>query len=109
MHPAELLEPNGGIDPRRHSPTPGIVWLHRIADHFDARGLDQPRADARWDGCQTTRIIRQLFPMFHLSVDGLADAVQALVGARVSRTRDTPGSLALGREARARERESRCC
>ena len=28
------------------------------------------------------RIIRRLFPMFHLSVDGLAEAMQALVGAR---------------------------
>src|SRR5262249_50681998 len=26
MHPAELLEPNGSIDPRRMSTTPGIVW-----------------------------------------------------------------------------------
>src|SRR6185437_1444186 len=35
MHPAELLEPHGAIDPRRTSATPGIVWLHRVADHFD--------------------------------------------------------------------------
>ena len=30
----------------------------------------------------TARLIRSLFPMFHLSVDGLGAAVQALVGAR---------------------------
>ena len=30
----------------------------------------------------TTRTIQKIFPMFHLSVDGLADAVKALVGAR---------------------------
>src|SRR4029453_19052723 len=35
MHPAELLEPNGQIDPRRTSETPGIYWLHQIAAHFD--------------------------------------------------------------------------
>ena len=31
---------------------------------------------------RTVRIVRQLFPMFPLSVDGVTDAVQALVGAR---------------------------
>jgi len=36
-----------------------------------------------WDYVQTTRIIRKLFPMFHLSVDGITDAVKALVGARI--------------------------
>ncbi len=83
MHPAELLEPNGAIDPRRHSPTPGIVWLQRIAHHFDRAVWINPEAAEDWDGWHTARIVRRLFPMFHLSVDGLGLAVQALVGARV--------------------------
>ena len=28
------------------------------------------------------RTVKRLFPMFHLSVDGLTEAVQSLVGAR---------------------------
>ncbi len=32
----------------------------------------------------TTRVIRRLFPMYHLSVDGIEDAVTALVGARAA-------------------------
>jgi hypothetical protein len=32
----------------------------------------------------TVRMIRRLFPMFHLSVDGLTEALHALVGARAA-------------------------
>ncbi len=81
MHPAELLQPYGNIDPRHGVPTPGIEWLHRIANHFDRSVWLNPEKKAYWDG-QTTRAIRKLFPMYHLSVDGLGDAVKALVGAR---------------------------
>jgi uncharacterized protein with von Willebrand factor type A (vWA) domain len=81
MHPAELVEAYGNIDPRRVSATPGIVWLQRIARHFDRSVWVNPEKPAYWDG-DTCRVIRRLFPMFHLSVDGLLQAVQALVGAR---------------------------
>src|SRR5262245_5107149 len=82
MHPAELLEPHGAIDPRRTSPTPGIVWLHRLVDHFDRAVWLNPEEREYWDGYQTVALVRRLFPMFPLSVDGLTDATQALVGAR---------------------------
>jgi uncharacterized protein len=81
MHPAELLQPNGNIDPRRTAPTPGIEWLHRIATHFDRSVWVNPEKPAYWDA-QTAQLIRRIFPMYHLSVDGLGDAVRALVGAR---------------------------
>jgi hypothetical protein len=41
-----------------------------------------PEPPRDWDGYSTTRVVQKLFPMFHLSVDGLTEAVQALVGAR---------------------------
>ncbi len=81
MHPAELIEPHGNIDPRRTSPTPGIVWLHRIATHFDRSVWLNPEGPAYWEA-DTTRMVRRLFPMYHLSVDGLTQALRALVGAR---------------------------
>jgi uncharacterized protein with von Willebrand factor type A (vWA) domain len=83
MHPAELMEPYGNVDPRRHAQTPGIQWLHRLVDHFDRAVWVNPEPPREWDYVQTTRAIRRLFPMFHLSVDGITDAVTALVGARV--------------------------
>ena len=82
MHPAELLQPYGNIDPRREAPTPGIEWLHRIASHFDRTVWLNPEKKAYWDG-ETTRVIRRIFPMYHLSIDGIGEAVRALVGARV--------------------------
>jgi len=82
MHPAELLEPYGSIDPRKEAPTPGIVWLQRIAEHFDRTVWINPDDRPYWNGSHTGRIIQRLFPMFHLSVDGITEAMQALVGSR---------------------------
>ncbi len=81
MHPAELMEAYGNIDPRRVSRTPGIVWLQRIAQHFDRSVWVNPEKPAYWDA-DTCRVIRRIYPMYHLSIDGLSQAVQALVGAR---------------------------
>ncbi|MAE95779.1 MAG: VWA containing CoxE family protein [Deltaproteobacteria bacterium] len=82
MHPAELLEPFGNIDPRRTTETRGIDWLHRIHDHFERVVWLNPDEQDTWEQTHTTRIIKNLFPMFHLSVDGIADAVRALIGAK---------------------------
>jgi len=82
MNPAELLEPYGNIDPRRHSQTPGITWLRRILEHFDRSVWVNPEPPTEWDFVQTTKVIRRLFPMFPLTVDGISEAVRALVGAR---------------------------
>lgn len=82
MHPAELLEPYGNIDPRRGSETRGIDWLHRIRDHFERVVWLNPDEPDLWERTLTTRAIQRVFPMFHLSVDGVAEAVSALVGAR---------------------------
>jgi len=82
MHPAELLEPHGNIDPRRTTATPGIVWLQRLAAHYDRSVWLNPEPQGEWDWVQTTRTVQRLFPMFPLTVDGLGDAVRALVGAR---------------------------
>lgn len=82
MHPAELTEPFGAIDPRLATPTPGIVWLQRIVRHFDRCVWINPEKPVYWESAATVRVIRRLFPMFPLTTDGLTDAVNALVGAR---------------------------
>lgn len=82
MHPAELLEAYGSIDPRRVTPTAGIVWLQRVAAHFDRSVWLNPERVAYWEA-DTVRIVRRLFSMFHLSTDGLTEAMTALVGARI--------------------------
>ncbi len=82
MHPAELMEPYGNIDPRKTAETRGIDWLHRIHDHFDRVVWLNPDEPDLWEQTHTTRIVSKLFPMFHLSVDGIADGVRALIGAK---------------------------
>ncbi|MBW2242320.1 MAG: VWA domain-containing protein [Deltaproteobacteria bacterium] len=82
MHPAELMEEFGNIDPRRTAETSGMDWLHRINDHFERAVWLNPDPQDVWDQTHTTNIISKLFPMFHLSVDGIADAVRALIGAK---------------------------
>jgi hypothetical protein len=84
MHPAELMEPYGCIDPRMTSETPGITWLQKLVGHFARHAWMNPDDPRVWDQSHTARIIRRLFPMHHLSVEGIADAVSTLVGARTA-------------------------
>jgi uncharacterized protein len=83
MHPAELLDAYGGIDPRVTTETPGVVWLQRIAGHFERSVWINPEPSTAWDRWQTTRLVRRLFSMFPLTTDGVTDAMRALVGSRV--------------------------
>ena len=82
MHPAELLEPYGNIDPRRTAATPSVVWLQRLVTHFDRTAWLNPDDRKLWGHSHTVRIVRRLFPMYHLSVEGGAAAAGAPVGAR---------------------------
>lgn len=82
MHPAELLEGFGNIDPRRMTETRGIDWLHRIDDHFHRVAWLNPEMPELWDDFETVRVIKRIFPMFHLSTDGIEQAVKALIGGK---------------------------
>ena len=82
MHPAELLEPFGNIDPRRMTETSGIDWLHRIDDHFHRVAWLNPELPHLWDEYETVGMIRRIFPMFHLSTDGIEQAVKSLIGGK---------------------------
>ena len=82
MHPAELFEPYGNISHHLATETAGISWLQKIAGHFERSVWINPEDRPYWDGSPTCRVIQRLFPMFHLSVDGLTEAVTALVGAK---------------------------
>ena len=82
MHPAELLSPRGNINPRLESKTPGIEWLKRIDDHFLRTVWVNPDPHKIWQSTRTCRVVQEMFPMYPLSVDGIADAVTSLIGAR---------------------------
>jgi uncharacterized protein with von Willebrand factor type A (vWA) domain len=84
MHPHELMSAYGNIDPRLEAETPGIAWLQRIRGHFQRCVWINPDSPKSWEHTRTTRVIQDLFPMYHLSVDGIERAVAALVGARAA-------------------------
>lgn len=82
MHPHELMSGRGNIDPRMETETPGIVWLQRLMGHFDRSAWVNPEPQRDWDHVRTNEIIRRVFPMYELTVDGIEQAVAALIGAR---------------------------
>ena len=82
MHPAELMNPRGNINPRYESETRGIDWLLRIREHFERVVWLNPDPPKDWEHTRTTQAIKQIFPMLPLSLDGLQDAVTLLVGAK---------------------------
>lgn len=84
MHPAELMNARGNINPRFESDTPGVEWLGRIRRHFDRAVWLNPDPQKDWNYTRTTRVIKDIFPMFPLSLDGIQDAVTTLIGARPS-------------------------
>jgi hypothetical protein len=88
MHPYELMAPRGNINPRLESETSGVDWLRRIQDHFDRAVWLNPEPPGRWRMTQTTNVISGIFPMFELTVDGIEDAVSALVSSRPVSTTD---------------------
>ncbi|MFH1002911.1 MAG: VWA containing CoxE family protein, partial [Chloroflexota bacterium] len=57
---------------------PGIAWLQRLAAHFTHRVWLNPEEPRFWVA-YTAQAIRQLFPMFPLSIEGIGQAVKRLV------------------------------
>ena len=84
MHPGELMNPRGNINPRFESETRGIDWLMRIREHFNRVVWLNPDPQSDWDRTRTAKAIREIFPMYSLSLDGIKGAVTSLVGARPS-------------------------
>ena len=82
MHPHELMSGYGNIDPRMETETAGIVWLQRLAAHFGRSAWVNPEPVKAWDNTRTNTLIRRVFPMYELTVDGIEEAVAALIGAR---------------------------
>lgn len=84
MHPAELMNPRGNINPRFESESRGIDWLLKIRQHFERVVWLNPDPPKDWEYTRTTQVIKDIFPMLPLSLDGIQDAVTTLVGARPS-------------------------
>ncbi|MBS2011464.1 MAG: VWA domain-containing protein [Deltaproteobacteria bacterium] len=80
MHPAELL---GAGDYEYYatghhgSPQTGLTWLKKLGDHFRRSVWLNPDPPSYWRG-GTAEEIGKVFSMFHLTLDGLGEAITHL-------------------------------
>jgi len=77
MAPYELEHNNGSL--YLEQSTPSIERLRLLAKTFKHAVWLNPQADLEWGYTHTVGVIREVFPMFELSLDGLEKAVKHLV------------------------------
>jgi uncharacterized protein with von Willebrand factor type A (vWA) domain len=75
MAPYELMA--SSVDEPGAPPRAGIHWLNILREHFPHSAWINPELPRDWRG-NTIEIVEKIFPMFHLSVDGLTEAVREL-------------------------------
>ena len=55
----------------------GLGWLQLIAEHYPKAIWLNPETPRYWEQ-GTCDVVRKVFPMYHLTVEGLGEAVQHL-------------------------------
>ncbi len=81
MAPTELTAKGGIIDWGQYNEEPGIVWMRRFKQHFEASVWLNPIPARYWEitqGAATIKMLQDIFPMFELTVEGLDMAVKKL-------------------------------
>jgi uncharacterized protein with von Willebrand factor type A (vWA) domain len=78
MAPEELLDPGGALYYYHHNDTSGRTWLRRIQEHFRACIWLNPMPEGQWNRT-TINLVRQVFPMYELTLDGLERGIKQLV------------------------------
>jgi uncharacterized protein with von Willebrand factor type A (vWA) domain len=79
MAPEELVEPGGAIYYYHHnSSTPGIEWLRRIEAHFKSCIWLNPIPARNWNR-PSIELVRNVFPMYELTLDGLDQGTKHLI------------------------------
>ena len=80
MGPGELLNTNGAIDFWYENDRPGIEWLTDIRKRFQKAIWLNPEPSRWWTSTTTIRMIREIFPMYELTLDGVRAGARALIG-----------------------------
>lgn len=85
MSPTELYSPGGAIQASYYNAETGMAWLNKFKNRFQRQVWFNPIAEEYWPhdyGAYTIEAIRQTFPMYHLSPEGLAKGLKKLMMAR---------------------------
>ena len=84
MAPSELTWTNGAIDYWYRNDTAGLIWLQRMKEKFKNAIWLNPLPSRSWNYVQTVVMIRQIFPMFELTLDGLDEGIKFLMTGKSS-------------------------
>jgi uncharacterized protein with von Willebrand factor type A (vWA) domain len=79
MAPYELMSTDGSIHIEERTTKPSLERLKFIADTFPHSVWLNPKMEVEWPYTRTINVIREIFPMFELTIDGLEKAVQHLM------------------------------
>jgi hypothetical protein len=79
MAPYELMATDGSIHLEDRSGMPSVECLNFLANTFPHSVWLNPVSASMWDYTRTISHIRQIFPMFELTIDGLEQAVTHLM------------------------------
>lgn len=85
MAPTELLNKGGNTVIGLYNEIPGLEWLKRFEKRFHKCIWLNPLHEKEWEyvyGNYTIEIIREVFPMFELTVDGLEQGIKKLLVSR---------------------------
>jgi hypothetical protein len=82
MAPYELTHPNGAIYIDAKPSGTSIERLQFLAKTFRHCAWLNPMPPHEWEYTRTTKMIRQIFPMFELTLDGLEKVVQHLTSTK---------------------------
>lgn len=80
MAPYELQSTDGSIYAFERSGKPSIEQLKYLSQFFSKSVWLNPLSASHWPYTHTINVIRSIFPMFELSLDGLDGAVRQLMG-----------------------------
>jgi uncharacterized protein with von Willebrand factor type A (vWA) domain len=85
MHPWELTQPTGLLHrATTHRGRAGIDWLRELRRTVPNSVWLNPESERIW-GAPSISLVRGIFPMFCLTLDGLTEAVDMLRGLRANR------------------------
>jgi len=79
MAPYELMATDGSIHLEERSGLPSIECLNLLAKTFPHAVWLNPVPAGMWNYTRTISVIREIFPMFELTIDGLEQAVTHLM------------------------------
>ncbi len=79
MSSYELMAHDGSIHLEERSGKPSLERLAFIADNFPHAVWLNPKMEDEWPYTKTINLVREIFPMFELTLDGLEKAVASLM------------------------------